>query len=83
MLLLILKGGLRPGEVLCLHLRDIQYGRRRLVVRYGAVHPKGARTKTRTERVVDLLEPDVLAPINDCVNNEGRAIRAASSDRGA
>lgn len=33
-------------------------------------HPKGARTKTRTERVVDLLEPDVLAAVNDYVCNE-------------
>jgi integrase len=70
MLLLMLKGGLRPGEVLCLHLDDIQYGRKRLIVRYRTDHPKGARTKTRTERVVDLLEPDVLAAVHDYVANE-------------
>ncbi len=70
MLLLMLKGGLRPGEVLCLHLEDVQYGRKRVMIRYRTDHPKGARTKTRTERVVDLLEPDVLAAVNDYVGNE-------------
>ena len=70
MLLLMLKGGLRPGEVLSLHLDDVQYGRKRLVVRYRTDHPKGARAKTRTERVVDLLEPDVLAAVGDYVTNE-------------
>jgi integrase len=70
MLLLMLKGGLRPGEVLCLHLEDIQYGRKRVIVRYRTDHPKGARTKSRTERVVDLLEPDVLAAMSDYVTNE-------------
>jgi len=55
MLLLMLKGGLRPGEVLCLHLEDVQYGRKRVIICYRTDHPKGARTKTRTERVVDLL----------------------------
>ncbi len=33
MLLLMLQGGLRPGEVLNLRLEDIQYGRRRVIVR--------------------------------------------------
>ena len=70
MLLLMLKGGLRPGEVPSLHLEDVQYGRRRVIIRYRTDHPKGARTKSRTERVVDLLEPDVLAPVNDYVSNE-------------
>ncbi len=32
MLLLMLEGGLRPGEVLCLHLEDVQYGRKRVIV---------------------------------------------------
>lgn len=32
MVLLMLDGGLRPGEVLGLHLEDISYGRRRVVV---------------------------------------------------
>ncbi len=70
MLLLMLKGGLRPGEALCLHLEDVQYGRKRVVIRYRTDHPKGARTKTRTERVVDLLEPEVLAAVTDYVGNE-------------
>jgi integrase len=70
MLLLMLKGGLRPGEALCLHLEDVQYGRKRVVIRFRTDHPKGARTKTRTERVVDLLEPEVLAAVNDYVSNE-------------
>jgi integrase len=70
MLLLMLKGGLRPGEVLSLHMEDVQYGRKRVVIRYRTDHPKGARTKSRTERVVDLLEPDVLGAVNDYVSNE-------------
>ncbi len=34
MLLLMLHGGLRPGEVLSLHLEDLQYGRKRVIIRY-------------------------------------------------
>jgi integrase len=60
MVLLMLPGGLRPGEVLNLDLEDIQDGRRRVIVRYRTHHPKGVRTKSRTERVVDLLEPETL-----------------------
>jgi integrase len=55
MIVLMLDGGLRPGEVLNLCLEDIQYGRRRIVIRYRTDHPRGARTKSRRERVVDLL----------------------------
>lgn len=36
--LLMLQGGLRPGEVLGLHLEDIAYGRRRVVVRHRDDH---------------------------------------------
>ena len=39
--LLMLQGGLRPGEVLGLHLEDIAYGRRRVVVRHRDDHPEG------------------------------------------
>ena len=39
--LLMLQGGLRPGEVLGLQLEDIAYGRRRVVVRHREDHPKG------------------------------------------
>ncbi len=70
MLLLMLQGGLRPGEVLNLHLEDIQYGRRRVVVRYRTDHPKGARTKSRQERVVDLHEPEALAAVSTYVLHE-------------
>ncbi|MFD7541348.1 MULTISPECIES: tyrosine-type recombinase/integrase [unclassified Streptomyces] len=55
--LLMLDGGLRPGEVLSLHLDDISYGRRRVTVRKRDDHPRGVRGKSRTERVVDLHEP--------------------------
>ena len=58
MILLMVQGGLRPGEVLNLHLEDIEYGRRRLVIRHRTDHPKGVRTKSRTERIVDLHEPE-------------------------
>jgi integrase len=64
MVLLMLDGGLRPGEVLGLHLRDIAYGRRRVTICKRDDHPRGARGKSRTERVVDLLEPRTLDAVN-------------------
>lgn len=70
MVLLMVQGGLRPGEVLNLHLEDIQYGRRRVVVRYRTDHPKGARTKSRQERVVDLHEPEALDALSAYVMTE-------------
>lgn len=70
MFLLMLRGGLRPGEVLCLKLEDIQYGRRRVVVRHREDHPKGARTKSRTERVVDLLDQETLSALSAYVVEE-------------
>jgi integrase len=70
MFLLMLQGGLRPGEVLNLHLDDVEYGRRRVTVRYRTDHPKGVRTKSRTERVVDLYEPEALATVSTYVMSE-------------
>jgi len=61
---LMLDGGLRPGEALSLHLEDIAYGRRRVVIRHRDDHPKGVRVKSRTERVVDLYEPVTLASVS-------------------
>jgi integrase len=70
MFLLMLHGGLRPGEVLNLHLEDIQYGRRRITIRHRTDHPKGVRTKSRTERVVDLHEPETLQMVSDYIMHE-------------
>ncbi len=70
MIRLMLQGGLRPGEVLNLHLEDIQYGRRRIIVRYRTDHPKGVRTKSRTERYVDLHEPETLSTLNMYIMQE-------------
>jgi integrase len=70
MLLLMLQGGLRPGEVLNLHLEDIQYGRKRVVIRYRDDHPKRVRTKSRRERVVDLHEPEALHAVSTYVMQE-------------
>jgi integrase len=70
MILLMLHGGLRPGEVLNLHLEDLQYGRRRVIIRYRTDHPKGVRTKSRTERVVDLYQPETLQAVSDYVMHE-------------
>jgi len=70
MLLLMLHGGLRPGEVLNLQLEDISYARRRVIVRYRTDHPKGARTKSRTERVVDFLQAETLQAVSDYVMHE-------------
>ncbi|WP_448207481.1 tyrosine-type recombinase/integrase [Azospirillum sp. sgz302134] len=67
---LMLDGGLRPGEALALRLADVAYGRRRVVVRHGGDHPKGARAKSRIERVVDLHEPATLAAVADYVMME-------------
>lgn len=68
--LLMLHGGLRPGEVLGLHLEDLAYGRRRVLVRFRDDHPKGARSKSRYERVVDLHEAQTLATVSAYVMNE-------------
>jgi integrase len=65
--LLMLQGGLRPGEVLGLQLHDIAYGRRRVVVHHREDHPKGVRQKSRYERVVDLHEPEALAAVSEYV----------------
>lgn len=70
MILLMLQGGLRPGEVLNLHLEDIQYGRRRVIIRHRTDHPKGVRTKSRTERVVDLHEAETLQAVSDYIMQE-------------
>lgn len=70
MILLMLQGGLRPGEVLNLHLEDISYGKRRVVIRHRTDHPKGVRTKSRTERIVDLHEPEALSALSTYVMQE-------------
>jgi len=70
MVLLMVQGGLRPGEVLNLHLEDIQYGRRRIVIRHRTDHPKGVRTKSRTERIVDLHEPEALQALSAYIMQE-------------
>jgi integrase len=68
--LLMLDGGLRPGEVLCLQLADVSYGRRRVAIRKRDDHPRGARAKARHERVVDLHEPRTLDAVNRYVLHE-------------
>ncbi len=70
--LLMVNGGLRPAEVLCLQLDDVAYGRRRVFVRNRAEdpHPRGARGKSREDRVVDLHDGLTLAAINDYVMSE-------------
>jgi integrase len=70
MVRLMLDGGLRPGEVLSLHLTDVAYGRRRAVVRHRDDHPLGVRSKSRTERIVDLLEAVTLEAVSAYVMSE-------------
>ncbi|MGH3833744.1 MAG: tyrosine-type recombinase/integrase [Pseudonocardiaceae bacterium] len=77
MFLLMLDGGLRPGEALSLHLADVSYGQRRVTVRKRDDHPHGARGKSRTERVVDLHEPRTLDAVSRYVMRE-RPLEAAS-----
>ena len=67
---LLLDGGLRPGEVLGLHLTDIAYGRRRVTIRVRYDHPRGVRCKSRTERVVDLHEAMTLEAVSAYVMQE-------------
>jgi integrase len=54
-------------KVLNLQLGDVQYGRKRVIIRYRNEHPKGARAKSRTERAVDLLQPETLQAVSDYV----------------
>ena len=70
MIRLMLDGGLRPGEVLGLHLTDVAYGRRRVTVRVRFDHPRGVRSKSRTERVVDLHEAATLEAVSAYVMHE-------------
>jgi integrase len=67
---LMLDGGLRPGEALGLHLTDIGYGRKRVSVRFREDHPRGVRSKSRTERVVDLHEAATLEAVSAYVMHE-------------
>ena len=70
MVRLMLDGGLRPGEALGLHLTDVAYGRRRVVVRHRDDYPHGARSKSRTERIVDLHEAVTLEAVSAYVMSE-------------
>lgn len=67
---LMLDGGLRPGEALGLHLTDVAYGRRRVTVRIREDHPRGVRTKSREERVVDLHVSATLEAVAAYVMHE-------------
>ena len=67
---LMLDGGLRPGEALGLHLGDVAYGRRRVTVRHREDHPRGVRSKSRTERVVDLHEAATLEAVSVYIMSE-------------
>jgi integrase/recombinase XerD len=70
MVRLMLDGGLRPGEVLALHLTDIAYGKRRVTIRVRFDHPRGARSKSRTERIVDLHEAATLEAVSAYIMRE-------------
>ena len=67
---LMLDGGLRPGEALGLRLGDVSYGRRRVTIRHQEDHPRGVRSKSRTERVVDLHEAVTLEAVTAYVMAE-------------
>jgi integrase len=68
--LLMLDGGLRPGEALSLHVSDVSYGHGRVLVAKRDDHPRGARGKSRIERVVDLGEPRTLEAVSRYVMDE-------------
>lgn len=67
---LMLNAGLRPGEALGLHLTDIAYGRRRVAIRCRDDHPRGVRSKSRTERLVDLHDGATLAALSAYIMSE-------------
>jgi integrase len=56
--------------VLPVRLDDIAYGRRRVTIRHRDDHPSGVRSKSRTERVVDLHEGPALAAVSAYVMDE-------------
>jgi len=68
--LLCVNAGLRPAEALTLRLPNIHYGLRRVVIETVEGDERGLRTKSRTERSVDLHDGDTLAAISDYVMNE-------------
>jgi integrase/recombinase XerD len=70
LVLLMLNAGLRPGEALGLHLTDIAYGRRRVAIRCREDHPRGVRSKSRTERLVDLHDGATLAALSGYIMSE-------------
>ena len=70
LVLLMLHGGLRPGEALGLHLDDVAYRARRLSIRWRDDHPKGVRAKSRAERVVDLHDGEALRAVSAYVTTE-------------
>jgi integrase len=78
--LLMLQGGLRPGEVLALRLEDVAYGRRRVVVRHRDDHPKAAGTaRCRPGRgpAYPATRPGSAAGVTEMANDE--TIQAMSS----
>jgi site-specific recombinase XerD len=65
------EGGLRPGEALGLQIaQDVRFGRRQVIVRHRTDHPRGARGKSRTDRVVDLGTGHALAAVNTYLMGE-------------
>ena len=68
--LLCVNGGLRPAEALTLRLSDIQYGQRRVIIRFVENDPRGLRTKSRVERIVDLHDPFTLPALSAYVMHE-------------
>lgn len=68
--LLCVNGGLRPAEALTLRLSDIQYGQRRVIIRFVDEDPRGLRTKSRVERIIDLYDPYTLPALSAYVMHE-------------
>ena len=68
--LLMLHGGLHREKSSICGWKIIQYGRRRIIVRCADDHPKGVRTKSRVERLVDLHDPDTLQTLSAYVMQE-------------
>lgn len=69
--LVMLDGGLRPGEALGIQIPDdIEFGRRRVWIRKREDHPKGVRQKSLQDRPVDLEDPRTLAAINAYIMRE-------------
>lgn len=69
-ILLMLQGGLRIGEVLGLRFEDINYAERKIIVTFRDDNENGARAKNMNYRIVDFAEPEALQSLSNYIMYE-------------